>query len=280
MTSTDYKFGHHKISGNPKADWSRASAYLDNLNVEKAEQLDPADVDDAALSAFRDHLIEARGVDELPEAERALAADLAAADGVDISYFPGGENYRVSMVSSTNPLGLPGDLWALVTEPEEGAFVAALMRVTVGGELEIKFPDGHDWMPLTDPTVISDYTIVGAMPEAIDLFNNYDRDNTLGVIGSYPLSDKGPFPSMAQLAVPMTKEIPEPRTEDDPYWTNSGQTYGEPRAISASATIISSIDDLDEAISAAVADPDLRWYVERRVAALGLEADLPWLTKD
>lgn len=275
MTSTGYKFAHYQILGNPSSDWSHASSYLANLYREQLLAENPDEFDHEEVDRFEQGLIKARGVDDLSEEDLALAQDLAAADGVDISNFPGGSNYSPSMVSSTNPLGLPGDLWGLVTEASEGALVAALMRTTSDGELEIKFPGGYDWQPLTDPTVISDYNIVGVMPEAIDLFNNYDRDNTLGVVGSYWISDTGPFPTREQLEIPMPTQIPTPRAEDDEFWERSGQTYGGERPVQASA-VLNSVEDLDEAILAAVDDPDLRWYVERRVTALGLEASLPW----
>jgi hypothetical protein len=118
--------------------------------------------------------------------------------------------------------------------------------------------------------------------DAIPLFKNYDRDNNLGVIGSYPLSDKGPFPSLAQLEVPMSKEIMDPREEDDEYWENAGESYEDYKSTGAvtapitASVLVNSEDDLPLAIAAALRDENLRWYVERRVAALGLEADLPW----
>jgi hypothetical protein len=274
MTSTGYKFGHYKIVGNPPADWSHAAAYLTSL-YEDRESGRAVAGDLGAEQDYKKNLVAANGVSDLNEDDFATSQELAAADGVDISYFPGGTNYRATLASSANPLGLPGDLWALVGDAEEGALVGGLMRTIEGGEVEVKFPDGHDWQPLSDPSVISDFNIVGVNPESVQLFKNYDRDNTLGVISSYPLSDTGPFPTMEQLQIPMSKEIPEPRTEDDPYWETSGETHGN-RPLVASV-VVNSSEDLQEAIAAAVYDPDLRWYVERRIKSLGLEAALPWL---
>lgn len=277
MTASGYKFGHHTINGNSAADWSRASSYLAGLNKKRLTEADALGDHSEEDKRFKDSLTSVRGIDGLPEDDYTLADSLASAEGVDISYFPGGSNYSVSLVSGTNPLGLPGELWAMTTEPEDGALVAALVRVTNDGELEVKFPDGFDWEPLEDPSVLSDFNYVGVTADAISLFKNYDRDNTLGVISSYPLSDTGPFPTMAQLEIPMSKEIPEPRSEDDEYWENSGETpgTGSDQPITA-AIIVNSEEDLTAAISAAMNDPDLRWYVERRVAALGLEASFPW----
>lgn len=281
MTSQGYKFGHSTISGNPAADWSHAASYLARLNKEQLDTESPEGDNFDADTEFRGRLTAASGISELSQEDFDRAEELAAHDGVDISYFPGGDNYRVSLVSDANPLGLPGDLWAAVSDPSEGALVSALVRTTNEGELEVKWPDGYDWQDLADPSVISDYDLVGVTADAVELFKNYDRDNTLGVIGSYPLSDTGPFPTQAHLEIPMSREIMEPRGPDDEYWANSGEVHGEPversdDSMMDSAVVIEDEDDLEAAITAAIDDPDIRWYVERRVQALELEADLPW----
>jgi hypothetical protein len=325
--TTGYKFGHSQITGHPGVDWSRAASYLVGLHKRSVHSVDLVDISDIEANlAFKDRLLEARSIDGLSDEDKALAEELASADGVDISHLPGGENYRVSVVSSSNPLGLPGNFWALVTDASEGALVAALMRTveTEGGaELEFKGPDGEDWLPLADLSVIQDYNIVGVLPNAEKLYKNLDRDNTLGVISDYHLDPDGPLPTMDQLEVLRPKDMPEPRGADDPYWERTGESYEEyanrynvfdlpggdapteeeaeevteevtedvedveedsvPEAEEDSeeepltaALTLDSARDLPDAIAAALLNSDLRWYVERRVAALGLDADLPW----
>lgn len=333
-----YEFGHSRIVGNPEVDWSRAASYLTTLHKNSLRSNDdPENASDLSENmAFRNSLLGARSIDGLSSEDRAMAEELAAADGVDISYFPGGENYRVSMVSTSNPLGLPGNFWALVTDASEGALVAALMRTIDtenGTELQFKGPEGEDWLPLEDLSVIQDYNIVGVLPNAEELYRNLDRDNTLGVISDYHLDPNGPLPTMGQLEVLPSKEIPEPRGADDPYWERTGESYEEhanrydvftasgdapteegeasteeeppaeeetpveeapteeapteeepddeeeeemdEEAVTAALTL-DGPRDLEDAIAAALLNSDLRWYVERRVAALGLEAALPW----
>jgi hypothetical protein len=315
---TGYKFGHSHITGHPEVDWSRAASYLVSLHKRSVHSIDLLDISDIEENlAFKDRLLEARSIDGLSPEDRALAEELASADGVDISYLPGGENYRVSMVSESNPLGLPGNFWALVVDASEGALVAALMRTVDtenGTELEFKGPDGVDWLPLADLSVIQDYNIVGVLPDAEELYKNFDRNNNLGVISDYNLSPDGPIPTMAQLEVLRSKEMPEPRGADDPYWERTGESYeeyanrynvfdlsgidsaeeeeeedppsveeeeeaapeeDEKEGITAALTL-DSARDLPDAIAAALLNSDLRWYVERRVAALGIEAELPW----
>lgn len=278
MTTTNYKVGTHQIIGNPKADWSHVSAYVADLHRQSLIQEKDilSDEDEDADLEFRNRLLAAGGVDELSEEDRILVATLA--DGIDLDELPGGANYNVSQVSETNPLGLPGDLWALVTDAEEGAQVVMLMQPDNVGGLNIMAPHGRGWEPLYDLGLIEDYDIVGVMPDAVELYHNYDRDNNLGVISSYPLSPQGPYPTMAQLQVPMSTEIMDPREEDDEFWENSKEDFNADRPVMASV-VLQRTEDVESAISAAMDNPDLRWYVERRVAALGLEVDLPWLSE-
>lgn len=281
MTTSNQKFGNHAVTGNPKADWSHAASFLAGLHTKTLYGADlPAEDAPDLVRDFRSRLLKVDGIDQLSEDDLTLVSSLAESVGADISHLPGGENYRVSTESPDNPLGLPGDLWAAVTEVEDGALVAALVTVN-DGELDVMVPGGRGWEPLNDLGVIDGYSLVGVTADAVDLYHNYDRDNTLGVISSYPIATTGPFPTEAQLSVPMPREIGPRRDAADEFWKNAGETPGQvaysDEAMMASAVVIETEDDLQDAIAAAAADPDLRWYVERRVAALGIEASLPWL---
>lgn len=276
MTTSNQKVGHHTLTGNPETDWSHVGSYLAHLYTESLTDAEsPAENFVSLDQEFRARLMGVDGIDQLSEEDFALAASLTEAAGVDMSYWPGGENYVVSTVSQDNPLGLPGDLWAAVEEAEDGALVSALVKPAGEGELDIMVPGGRGWEPLTDLGVIEGYTLVGVSSDAVELFNNYDRANTLGVVSSYPISPEGPHPSDAQLAVPMPREIAPRRDDSDEFWTNAGEAPPGAEPVTASVTL-NSAEDLTAAIEAAVADPEIRWYVERRMRALGLEAALPW----
>jgi hypothetical protein len=296
--ASTYKMGHWSPSGKPEADWSRFMSYTADLFMESLTAdavteavTDPQHTPFALEQTLLAKMSKVRGWDELPEKEQNLVKSLTQKAGIDISYWPGGENYRVSVASSSNPLGLAGDLWGAVTAPEEGALVAALVESDVDGNLSIMTPGGRGWEPMYDLGVVEDYSFVGLMPEAEEVYKNYDRENTLGVVGSYPLSPDGPYATQEQLEVPMPKDFPPPRTEDDEYWENSGETYdGEPEGVDLSgaevedadaeaitaSVVINTADDVPDAIAAAIRDQELRWYIERRCAALGIQASFPW----
>lgn len=118
------------------------------------------------------------------------------------------------------------------------------------------------WVPLTDPTTLAELAFVGVQASAVDLYDEHEAMEHLVPIKFYTPTAEGPY---------WTEAIP---LNDDELVDDEEEATAEPLAASLT---INSADDLTAAIAAAVEDPDMRWYVERRVAALGLEADLPWL---
>jgi hypothetical protein len=139
---------------------------------------------------------------------------------------------------------------------DDGTVVTLLRRDPTDGAVY-----RHDgaWHPMVDPTVLDGLSFVGVTEDSEAVYDEHEAKDELIDIGNYSPSAEGPYwPDIVVLPG-------EPKEEDE---------YGE--AIAASA-LVNSAADLAEAIAAAAADPDLRWYVERRVAALGLKASLPWL---
>lgn len=119
-----------------------------------------------------------------------------------------------------------------------------------------------EWVPLVDPEVIEDLAFVGVQDSAVDLYDEHAADDKLVPIKFYSPSAEGPY---------WTQAIP--LDDDEVVEDEEDEVSEEP--IAASVTLASA-EDLDAAIAAAAENPELRWYVERRVAALGLEASLPW----
>lgn len=140
----------------------------------------------------------------------------------------------------------------------------------------------HDgaWIPLTDPETIADLAFVGVQDSAVALYDEHEAAENLLPIKFYTPSAEGPYWTEA---VPLSDE--ETVDDEDDVEAAEGETATEEvsetdedeadEALAASVGL-NSAEDLDLAISAALRDPDLRWYVERRMSALGLEADLPW----
>lgn len=125
----------------------------------------------------------------------------------------------------------------------------------------------HDgaWVPVTDPETLSGLNFVGVEASAVDLYDQHEGAGNLVPIQYYPASEAGPYWPSPVLV------------EDDnlDYDDETGE-FSQTEALAASV-VLDGPEDLEPAIAAAVDNQDLRWYVERRVAALGLEARLPWL---
>lgn len=125
-----------------------------------------------------------------------------------------------------------------------------------------------EWIPLTDPTVIEDLAFVGVQDSAVDLYDKHVADDKLVPIKFYAPTAEGPYWTDV---IPLSDDelVPDPEDAEE-------ETETEEEEPVAASVALDSAEDLDEAIAAAAVDPDLRWWVERRVAALGLEAGLPW----
>jgi hypothetical protein len=137
----------------------------------------------------------------------------------------------------------------------------------------------HDgaWHPLVDPTVLDDLTFVGVTAGAESVYDKYEGDDKLVTLGHYTPSADGPFwPDPVKIYDEGEESVVV--VDDDEPADDATESDGQAEApVAASAAVtLDSEEDLTAAISAAIEDPDLRWYVERRVEALGLEADLPW----
>lgn len=133
----------------------------------------------------------------------------------------------------------------------------------------------NEWNPLVDPTTLDGLSFVGVTDSAEAVYDKYIKQDKLVTLGHYVPSADGPF-----WPHPVTL-YEEPETEGELVLDESDEDVdveSDDGAITASVTL-NSVEDLDAAIAAAIADPDLQWYVERRVASLGLEeVDLPWLS--
>lgn len=110
------------------------------------------------------------------------------------------------------------------------------------------------WHPVTDPEVFEDAYMIDVHEDAIQL---YDAADSIG--GQVAAASLPTGPNTFDATVPPPTEAP----------------------ITASAPIevpliIETADELDEAITAAVDAPDIRWYVEKRAQALGVEVEFPW----
>jgi hypothetical protein len=163
-----------------------------------------------------------------------------------------------------NPFGLAdritsGAVMALV---DENGVVITLFQSDESGDFQIRL-DG-EWTPLADPRTIDGLTFVGVEEDALDLYDEHQKNGNLVPVRFYNPSLEGPYWSETIV------------TDDTEEGEEEVETTEEDEEALTAAITLNSPRDLDDAIAAALLNKDLRWYVERRIAALGLEADLPW----
>lgn len=131
-----------------------------------------------------------------------------------------------------------------------------------------------DWIPMTDPETIDGLNFVGVEEDAVALYDSNEAAGSLVPIKNFTASIDGPF--WPEIVIDNESVLDEETGEySAPGETEEAESAVDEEALAASIRL-DSADDLVEAIAAAADNPDLQWYVERRIAALGLEADLPW----
>jgi hypothetical protein len=164
---------------------------------------------------------------------------------------------------------IPDGIMALTDD--DGTVITLLKRDQESGAV---FRHGGEWSALVDASTVDGLNFVGVEEDSVDLYDRHEADGNLVPIKNYTPSLDGPFWPEVEVdnEAVLDEETGEYSTPGEP----EAEADADDEAIAASV-MLAGADDLDEAIAAAVRDPDLRWYVERRVAALGLEADLPWL---
>ena len=172
-------------------------------------------------------------------------------------------------MSDTTASGLPDGLMAMVDD--EGVVITLYKSdPKYGAVLRRK----NEWIPLTDMSVLADLSFVGVQDSAEALYDEHDANGNLLPIKFYSPTAEGPYWPEYTVLTDEEAAAGGIFDEEDDEASSESDTVEEPLAASVT---LASAEDLDAAIAAAAEDPDLRWYVERRVAALGLEADLPWL---
>lgn len=170
-------------------------------------------------------------------------------------------------MSEVTTFEIPEGTMAMTTD--DGIVVTLLQRDPEKGA--VVRHDG-EWVEVTDPETLDGLNFVGVAGSAVDLFDTHEADGHLVPVQYYPASEEGPFWPDPVVVEDENLEFNEETGE----FSSPADEEDADKPVTASV-MINSADDLDAAIAAAAMDPDLRWYVERRCKALGLEASLPWL---
>lgn len=174
----------------------------------------------------------------------------------------------VNSITASSDLPLPLDVIASILEPvhmepvlyamsEDDGFVATMMLSSDAGMYMRYSGQWHD----LNPEVVDGLTVTEVDGNALDMFDQFDRAGQLVHVGAMPTSIN---------EVPVAVSIDSGTTSTNPAVTAAGV------AELLEVPTLNSADDVEAAVAAASEEPGIRWWVERRLKALGIETDIPW----
>lgn len=149
---------------------------------------------------------------------------------------------------------------------EDDGFVATMMLDTDSG-IFIRY--SNQWHEIVDEDVVDGLNVSEVNDASLAMFDQYDNAGQLVALTSF-INAQGEPVEGPRFAAPVTTS------------TSISAAVAATTAAGISADVrdvprLLSRDDVADAITAAVANPELQWWVSRRVKALGFsDVTLPW----
>lgn len=178
-----------------------------------------------------------------------------------------GTNIRIPMPvellsyihSSDGGFTMP-ELYALT---DDDGFVATMLLSAPTG-LYVRY--ASMWHDLTDPDVVDGLNVHEVAPTALDLYDERERQGQLPNVTSMLSLEGGDLGITVELIGGDATEMPP--TNPEQIVTASGAVVDVPK--------LKGPDDVEAALAAAADNPEIQWWVERRLRMLGIETELPW----
>ena len=151
---------------------------------------------------------------------------------------------------------------------DEGDVMTRMLSTDQG--IYLRFSNAWQYLPPgQEPDPIDGYTVVSVADNAVDVYDSVDSRGMSSSILKYPLADgevyTGAVRTDAQSAAD-TNDTVDAMTSAASVLSAGQSAY----------PVVASVDDIDAAIEEAMIDPSIRWYVEKRVRALGSNTEIPW----
>lgn len=162
-----------------------------------------------------------------------------------------------------NPGATMPELYALA---DDDGFVVTLMLSAPTG-LYLRYASMWHELTTASEGVVDGLSVYEVAPAAVELFDERDRQGQLAPVTAMVSAEGGDINALVEISGPVDSTPSGAATADEPAVTAAGVR---------SIPLFRTADDAPDAIAAAVGNPDLRWWVERRLQVLGIEADLPW----
>lgn len=145
---------------------------------------------------------------------------------------------------------------------EDDGFVATMLLNSDAG---LYVRASNAWHLLTNDDVVDGLNFVEVIDSSLDMFDQFDRAGQLVHVSA--------MQPVAEEFVPIREGNPAEEAPESPITAAVEELLRD-------VPVITSAEDLPAAISAAADNPEIQWWVERRIKALGIEADLPWANDD
>jgi len=179
----------------------------------------------------------------------------------------------ISAIIHDEAQAMNDSLEALLTD--DGQVLTLMLMTDVGAYLRYS----GAWVDLLDVGQIDGYNVVPVQESALDIYDAFDQSGQSCNIAQLPPVDPYdvvPYaPGGNAAAAAGQTGVPGP-IGTEPLTATGLLSYLHPDRTFAPVVTINSADDVPAAVEHASHDPSMRWYVERRVLALGVDVQLPW----
>lgn len=166
------------------------------------------------------------------------------------------------IVGLLNGDSMPDQLAALVDDDGD---VITLMLSSDSG-LYLRFDGAWRYLPPdVEPNPIDGLTVVDVKGTAVDAFDSVDTRGGTVSVAKLPLADGETYDGVVR--------IDASAVEDDDPVLSAATIMSRPRT---QYPIVASTEDIPSAVEIAMTDPSVRWYVEKRIRALGVDVEIPW----
>jgi hypothetical protein len=179
---------------------------------------------------------------------------------------------------------------------DDDGFVSTMLLVAPSG-MYARYDAA--WIEVSNPDLFDGLNLFDVEDGALSVYDEYDQTSGMIHVGMLPLSDEedadrvprptpvpGPVDESDLVATAPVTTTPDEIDETPPPPATPTEVATVPQppgpapltsaAMITSPSQIKSIDDVPGAITAAAANPGIRWFVERRARALGYTEEFPW----
>ena len=163
------------------------------------------------------------------------------------------------------------DMPSLFALTDEEGYVSTLMLSAPTG---LYLRAASMWHELVNEDAVDGLSVYPVNDGAIEYFDESDQAGQMPHVIGFDSPEGTPVRFIPERTPDPAESPIDPESDFETEPPTAVTAAGIPRAMPK----FLSPDDAPDAIQAAADNPEIRWWVERRLAAFGVEAELPWAT--